>query len=224
MVLQGTTNEVEGTEQAEEQAESTQTEKKPTGKTYTEEDFQRAVSKGLESTQTQLDLRKAEAEKYKAEAAKLELSQKHSQSYIDSLKKEMEKLSSSVDDEELRKAYTSSIASIEREMKIAEREAEVEKKLYDAEMLAWSARMAQKAQELARDYGMDIKDFEDCNTEEEMIDKAKDHKIEQLTKKPEEEPEKPSKFAGAGGGGGGADWKQLPAQQRIDYGLKHMKK
>ena len=160
---QGTLIKVEGTQ------ESTPPETKPTEKG---EDFQRAVSKGLEKMQRQLDLQKAEANKYKAEATKHEAAQKHSQAYIESLKKEMEKLSSSIDDEDVRKAYVSSISSVEREMKIAEREADAESKLYEAEKLAWSARMSQKARELHDETGIEVGELENCQTEEEMEVKA----------------------------------------------------
>ena len=141
--LEGTQSPPEGT------PEPIQEKEKPTLK-YSEGDFQRAVSKGLESTQKQLDLRQSEASKAKAEVEqhKAEIAARDAQ--IGAMQREVDE--ALADDPERREAYINRIAALDREQKIAKKNAEAEDKLYQAEIRLWQAGMGLKAQELDREF------------------------------------------------------------------------
>jgi len=166
----GTETQVEGTEP--EVVQPTEPEPKPTeSKAFaTEADFQRAVSKGLESTTSKLSLAQAEAKKSQAavEQHKAEVAQRDA--YIELLKREVDE--ALTDDPERKQAYTSKLASLEREQKLAKKDADAEDKLYQAEIKVWQAGMGLKAQELDRKYPelkLELKQLiETCATEQEM--------------------------------------------------------
>ena len=190
-------------------------EEKPTLRTYTEEEFGKAQS----SWDRQIALSKAEAKKVSSELEQFKAEQKHSEAYIQSLKEEMARLADASEDPDVKKSYISRMASLEREMKIKQKEAEAERKLYEAEMIAWSARMAQRATALTKETGIDVKELEDCKTEEEMEVKALRFQLG----KPKQE-EKPPKFASPGSGGGGVDFSKLSADEKLNLGFKRFQK
>jgi len=190
--------ELEGTKPLTEGAEEPIQEKeKPTLK-YSEEDYQRSLSKGLQSTQKQLDLRLAEANKAKAEVEQYKAEIAAQQARIESMQTEIDE--ALADDPERRQAYTSRIKALEREQKLAKREAEAEDKLYQAELRVWQAGMGLKAQELAREFpalNLDLKELiSNSATEEEMENKV-------LRLQAKTEPEKPPKFESVVSSGGG---------------------
>ena len=197
-MTQGTEAKVEGVEQAKKQAEPIQLEKEPTGaKTYTEEDFQRAVSKGLESIQRQLDLRNAEAKKAESQVKSKEADLKALQEDLT----ELQKLK--LDDPELMETYTSRKAIRDAQREVDKAKAELEDQRYEAEMQQWKARMDARAIELVKETGIDINEFVGCHTEEEMEVKAL--RWEKARKVSAKEEEKPPKFdSGMRSGGGGA--------------------
>jgi len=170
----GTETQVKGTEPEviEPQVQPTEPEPKPTeSKAFaTEADFQRAVSKGLESNTRQLSLAQAEAKKAQAAVEQhiAEIAQRDA--YIELLRKEVDE--ALTDDPERKQAYTSRLASLEREQKLAKKDAEAEDKLYQAEIKVWQAGMGLKAQDLDRKYPelkLDLKHLiETCATEQEM--------------------------------------------------------
>lgn len=185
----------------EKKAEGTSEEtKKPTLKTYTEVEFKKAQS----SWDKQIALSKAEAKKAGTRAEKSETEKKRSEAYVQSLKEEMVRLAESVEDPEVRKTYTSRIAALEREAGITKRESDAEAKLYEAEQLAWSAGMAQKASEVVRETGIDIKELEECQTQEEMVVKGLRYQLDNPKEeaKPEEKSEFDSGTSTLGGGTG----------------------
>ena len=190
-------------------------EEKPTLRTYTEEEFGKAQS----SWDRQIALSKAEAKKVSSELEQFKAEQKHSEAYIQSLKEEMARLADASEDPDLKKSYISRMASLEREMKIKQKDAEAERKLYEAEMIAWSARMAQRATALTKETGIDVKELEDCKTEEEMEVKALRFQLG----KPKQE-EKTPKFASPGSGGGGVDFSKLSADEKLNLGFKRFQK
>lgn len=220
---QGTNPETKGTEPTPEGATPTEPEGTPTVKTYTEEDFQRAVSKGLENTQKQLDLQRAEAKKAMAEAEQFKAEQESLNAELQDLRSEYDQLSEKQfdDDPEARQAFLSRRAIADEKRKVAKAMAEAEHKLYDAEKLAWSVRMAQKANELHRETGIDTKELEDCQTEEEMEVKALRFQIG----KPKEGPkDKTPKFAGGGGSGEGKDFSKMSADDKLKEGFRRLTK
>ena len=185
-MTQGTTIEIEGAEQAEKQAEPIQSQEKPTGKTYTEEDFQRAVSKGLESIQRQLDLRNAETRKAESQLKSKEADLKAAQEDLAELK------DLKLDDPEFRETYTSKKAIRDAQREVDRAKAELEDQRYEAEMQQWKVRMDAKAIELVKETGIDINEFVGCHTEEEMEVKAL--RWEKANKPAKKEEVKPPKF------------------------------
>ena len=189
-----------------ERVKPTEPSQEPTvGITETEEfrqELRKALGKSTESINRQLSLSQAETRKSRAdvEMHKAQIAARDAQ--LQGLKREVEE--ALVDDPEKRQAYISRIASLEREQKIADKDAKAEKKLYEAELKMWQAGMGLKAQELANEVsGLDPKWLiEGCSTEAEMEVKALRFK---LTKEPEkQEPEKKQKFdSGISSGGGG---------------------
>ena len=205
--------ELEGTKAVPKGAEeATQKPVSPTLK-YSEEDYQRAVSKGLESTQRQLDLRVAEAKKVKAEAEqyKAEITARDAQ--IEAMQREVNE--ALTDDPERMAAYTSRLKALEREQKMAKREAEIEGKVYEAELKLWQAGMGLKAQELAREFphlNLDLKGLiSDSATEAEM-----ETKVLRLASKQEPKPkeEKTPKFESGISSGGGTP--SHPSMDQLD--------
>jgi len=180
---QGTDTKVEG---AEPQAEPIQSQEKPTGKTYTEEDFQRAVSKGLESIQRQLDLRNAETRKAESQLKSKEADLKAAQEDLAELK------DLKLDDPEFRETYTSKKAIRDAQREVDRAKAELEDQRYEAEMQQWKVRMDAKAIELVKETGIDINEFVGCHTEEELEVKAL--RWEKANKPAKKEEVKPPKF------------------------------
>ena len=197
-MTEGTDDETKGIEQTQEgEAKSTQEQKEPTaGRTYTEEDFQRAVSKGLESIQRQLDLRNAETRKAESQLKSKEADLKAAQEDLAELK------DLKLDDPEFRETYTSKKAIRDAQREVDRAKAELEDQRYETEMQQWKVRMDAKAIELAKETGIDINEFVGCHTEEEMEVKAL--RWEKANKPATKEEVKPPKFdSGAGSGGGG---------------------
>ena len=191
MDTQGTDTKVEG---AEPQAEPIQSQEKPTGKTYTEEDFQRAVSKGLESIQRQLDLRNAETRKAESQLKSKEADLKAAQEDLAELK------DLKLDDPEFRETYTSKKAIRDAQREVDRAKAELEDQRYEAEMQQWKVRMDAKAIELVKETGIDINEFVGCHTEEEMEVKALRW---EKANKSAKETGTPKFDSGVGSGGGG---------------------
>jgi len=193
MEEQGTDTKIEEIEQAEEQAESIQSQEKPTVK-YTEEDFQRAVSKGLANIQKQLDLQRTEAQKA---ASQLKVKEADLKTLQEDLA-ELENLK--LDDPDFRETYTSQKTIREAQRKVDVKMAELEAMRDEINTQQWRTRMDKKGAELVKETGIDIDEFVGCQTEEEMEIKA----LRFLVSKKTEEPKKPEKtrFVNLGDGGG----------------------
>jgi len=193
--LEGTIIPPEGTKEATQEKET------PTLK-YSEEDYERAVSKGvskgLESTQRQLDLRQGEVQKLTAEVEQHKAEIATRDARIQAMQKEVDE--ALADDPEKRDSYISRIAGLEREQKIAKKDAEAAEKLYKAELMLWQAGMGLKAQELDAEFpslNLNMKELINTSaTEEEM-----ENKVLRLASK--QEPEKPPKFESGVSSGGG---------------------
>ena len=220
--LEGTENNIEGTKATEKGAPPTQEPKTPTLK-YSEEDFQRSVTKASESTQRQLDLTKAEAQTAKAELGKYTAQIASYEAQIQEMQKEVDEVLT--DDPDRRKAYTSRLANLERERKIAEKDAKAEQKLYDAELRVWQAGMGLKAQELKTEFpdlDLDVKQLiANSVTEEEMENKV----LRLASKQPAKEPEKTPKFdSGISSGGGGRNLENMSGRELIKLGIQQKRK
>ena len=214
--LEGTIIPPEGTKEA------TQEKEMPTLK-YSEEDYERAVSKGvskgLESTQRQLDLRQGEVQKLTAEVERHKAEIVVRDARIQAMQKEVDE--ALADDPEKRDAYISRIKALEREQKLAEKDAEATDKLYKAEIRLWQAGMGLKAQELVREFpnlNLNLKELINTSaTEEEM-----ENKVLRLASK---KPEKPPKFETGVSSGRGVSLKTLEqANEDFNKGLISKKK
>jgi len=200
--VEGVEPKVEGAESALiEKTDATSTQGQPTVVKVTETpEFQKAVSKGLESLTRQLSLQQAEANKERSRAAQLEAEQKYSQALVDSLKEEMNKLATSTEDPELRQAYVSKIAALERDARLAKKEADADRKVAAAEAKEHNLEMALAAKQFMEETGIPLEQIEGCSSVAEMEVKALRFKLTQPSKTEEEEP-KPKFDSGLSSGG-----------------------
>lgn len=202
--LEGGTPAVEGVEPTQlEGTEPTTPKVEPTVSITETPEFRReldrALGKGLASTQSQLSLAQAEARKAQAEVEmhKSQIAARDAQ--LQGLKREVEE--ALVDDPEKRQAYISRIAGLEREQKIAEREAKAEERYLAAEKLAIEVVMNRRIDELVSETGISRSELLGCATEAEAEVKALRFK---MTKEPEaKESEKSPKFDSIVSSGGG---------------------
>ena len=220
---QGTVDEEQGTQPAPPEGKSEAPDSEDTqatARTYTEEDFQRAVSKATQSKDKQLGMKASEAKKFQseAEAANAELLTLNTD--LEDMRKQIDELSEQrfSDDPDALNAYRSKRELDRQRADLKKREAEAEKKLYDAEMLAWSTRMAQKAAELHQETGVPVDDLKNCATEDEMEAKALRWEKQQKNQPPSD-PDTPT-FAttDTGAGRGGA----RTLEERVDARLRRL--
>ena len=180
-------------------------------KTYTEKEFRhevdKAVGKGLESTNRQLSLRKKEVETAKAE---LEEYKSTTSAQIDDLRaehedriREHEEALRAVDDETIKKSYTDRISLAKREREAARKEKTASDKLFKAETLVHQTGLEAEAKILSEETGIPIKDLEDCNTKDEMQVKALRYQLKQPAKEKPQETEEPKFDSGTSSGSGG---------------------
>jgi len=237
--LEGKEPQVEGAEPTPEQegAEPTKPEGDTTvGKTYTEAEFRKeldkALGKGLESTNRQLSLRKKETDAAKAE---LEEYKATTTAQLDDLRadledriREHEEALKAVDDETIRKSYTDRVALNKKERGTARREKDAEAKLLKAEKLVFEAGLEKladsKVKEL-KELGYDTKDLvkalEDCKNEYEIENTALRYQLTRTPKKvePQKEEEETPKFDSGRSGSGSseisAEWAEKASME--DY-------
>ena len=192
-------------------------------KTYTEKEFRaeldRALGKGLESTNRQLSLQKKEVATAKAA---LEEYKATTTAQLDDLRAELEDRArehaealKAVDDDTIRKSYTDRTALAKREREAARREKVIEDKLYKAEMLVHNTGLEKLAGIKVKEFkeaGYDTKDLEKelegCNTEDEIEIASLRYQLSRAPGKKAEsqkegEEETPKFLGGAPSGGGG---------------------
>lgn len=177
--LEGTEPLAEGTKPTPSEAEAaTQKEDKSTVSITGTPEFRaaldKALGKGLESTNRQLSLQKAEAAKAKAEAEAHKASLQVLEAELHALQSQHDALVKQqfADDPEARQAYIDKRALAEEKRIVAKDKADAQNKLYEAEKLAWSVGMARKSIELVKETGIDPKELDECHTEDEMEVKA----------------------------------------------------
>ncbi len=221
---QGTENKVE------EVVEPTPPNEEPT--VYkTEEDYNKAlqtgVSKGLESIQRQLDLRRTETDTAKAETAKEKSERESVSAELQDLKGELQTITDAIEDGDVKRGVLSKSALGEERRKNLKLKAEAEQKLYDVEVKAWRTGMDAKAKKLVEETGIDINEFIGCNTEADMEVKALRYSIAnpKSTGDPKKDDEKKApQFAGAGEDGKGVDLNALSSTELIARGVSKMNK
>ena len=177
-----------------EEVKSTQIVETPTVRTYTQKELDEAVGKGNSSLNQQIALQRQANEATKAELEQFKSQDAVREAHIQALKKEVEEALS--DDPDRQKAYTSRIVNLEREQKIAQREAAAEKKLLEAGTKEQNILLATRAREIMEETGVPLDDIKGCATEQEMRIKAYEF---QLAKKnePVEEAKPAPKFDSA---------------------------
>jgi len=151
----------------------------------------KAVGKGVSSIQQQLSLQRQTAETAKAAEEEAKANTSILEAEILDLKKQQDDLAALqfADDPAAMGAFKDRRAIADERRELAKKTAIAERKLGEAEKLAWSAGMARKADSLVKETGIDVKELEKCQTEEEMEVVALRF---QLAKGPEKE-EKPVK-------------------------------
>jgi len=151
----------------------------------------KAVGKGVSSIQSQLSTQKQVAEAAKAAEEEAKANTSILEAEIQDLKKQQDDLAALqfADDPAAMGAFKDRRAIADERRELAKKTAVAERKLGEAEKLAWSAGMARKADSLVKETGIDVKELEKCQTEEEMEVVALRF---QLAKGPEKE-EKPVK-------------------------------
>jgi len=220
--LKGATPQVEGVKPtSEKEAEPTTPKVEPTVRTYTQKELDEAVGKGVSSIQSQLSLSKAEASRERAEAEQHKANVAAFEAELQDLQRQHDDLVTKqfADDPEARQAYVDRRAITDERRKLTKEKAEAERKLYDAEKLAWSVGMARKADALVKETGIDSKELENCQTEEEMEVRA----LRFERSKKVEEPEKTPKFDSGISSGSGGNWRDLSPDEKVLRGLSQKK-
>ncbi|KKK69057.1 hypothetical protein LCGC14_2937850 [marine sediment metagenome] len=220
---QGTKTESEETE------ESTQEKKEPTGY-KTEKEYNKAlqtgVSKGLESIQRQLDIRRTETDTAKSETGKEKSVRQGLELELKDLHDEILAITSAIEEPAVKKGALSKSALGDERRRVIRITAEAEQKLADVEVKTWRLGMDAMGKKLVTETGIDINEFIGCKTEADMEVKALRYSIANPKKSDEkeesEEKETKDKFAG-GGTSGGKTFKELSPEDKISRVLNKLK-
>jgi len=189
--------------------ELTQAEGEPTvGKTYTQKDFDKALGKGLESTNRLLSLRD---KAITAKTAELEELKSTLSAQIEDLKAELgdsqdehREALKALDDPDIKTSYTDRIVLKKREREAARQEKTATDKLYKAEKLVHSQGLEAKAKVLHEETGVPLEDLKGCETDDEMEVKALRYQVTKaIEQKPPQEQEEEKFLSGASSGSGG---------------------
>jgi len=220
---------VEGTDQKAKVEETTQVEEK--NPTESEEKstvpitetpefrtaLDKALGKGLESTNRQLSAAQAEANQAKAT---VELNK----SLMEDYEKRMTELEEAkfADDPEALNGFRDSKKLELRNKKADLRDAEQDTRQAELDALRWAITMHDKATELQKQYEVPMSALELCTSEEQMVKIAEAFpKVGE--KKPSKEVEDDHFDSGGTGGTRGVEWRKLSPQGQIAYGLKQKK-
>ena len=188
-------------------------------KTYTQSELDKAIGKGLESTNKQLSLREkaiatltAELDELKSTStAKIE----DLQSNLEDIQDEHRDALKAVDDLDIKASYTDRTAMRKREREVARQEKIAEDKLKKAETLVYKQGLEAKAKLLHEETGIPLKELDECKTDDEMEVKSLRYQLSHPNEKPQEKEE--SKFdSGISSGGGEGDISKLPIDERIN--------
>jgi len=209
---------------------ATQPEGEPTvGITETPEfrkELDRALGKGLESTNRQLSIQKATADAMKAEAEMLKATQAKYKEDIESMEREIEKLAEArfMDDPDALKGYKNSRAIELKEKQVRLKEEKLNLVEAEQEAFRYALRMNEKANDLQKKHNVPREVLEACTSEEQM------EKIAQSF--PEIKPDdgkgeavvQATKFASGMSSSGNEGWRGLSPNEKILYALSHPQK
>jgi len=169
------------------------------GKTYTEEEFQKAQS----GWGRQVTLAKAEVKQVKAEALEAKLLKDQAEAELVAIQREHEDMLT--DDPEKRQAYSDRRAIARAKADLARKEAELQRKDYEAEQKIQSAALAVKAVEVSRETGIPISELENCSTEAGMENAGLKFQLAKIEEKGTETPP-PVIDSAVSSATGGAEW------------------
>ncbi len=144
----------------------------------------KALGKGLESTNRQLSVQRAVADSAKAEVDAAKASVSAIETELKDLHRQHDDLVTKqfADDPEARQAYVDKRAIAEEKKELAKERFQVKKEAETAALDASSAILQRRALELSRETGIDVKELDNLD-EVSMVEKALRF---QLTKEPEE--------------------------------------
>ena len=185
--------------------------------TYTQKQYDEGVGKGSASINRQLSVSKAETKAAQAEVARYKADGDSYQERMQALTKEVE--DALVDDPEKRKAYISNIASLEREQKLAKREAETEATRLANERSVTEVFMNRKIDTMVTETGVAREDLMDCQNEAEVEAKALRFQIANPKESGKEEGT-PEFDTTTSSGSGGVDLSKLSARELLVLGEK----
>jgi len=212
------TQEKEVEKQTEPQEQST------VGKTYTQEDFDKAVGKSTASLQQQISLTKQQLKAIEVERNSHKSSLGKMDEDIKFLENKLLTVASDKfgGDEEAIAGFKNSLAlELERRKFLREKEA-FEKQREERDVVAYAQMLEKKALDLQKKYQVPSDLLEMCTTEEQM-DKLAQAFPEVSSSQPAEKEEEPSKFD-SGITGGGASLAGLSAEERLARALSKMDK
>lgn len=164
MVIEGANAQAEGEQSTSEKGiESTPQTAEPTVKTYTETEFQRAVSKGLESTTKQLSKAQTETDKASKSTKALE-------AQVSSLQGEYDRLAEKqfAEDPAAREAFLDRKSIADEQRKLDKERAELSSEKETRDLEVWQIGMNRRADELVKETGVSLDSLKDCKTETEM--------------------------------------------------------
>jgi len=209
MALEGEVTKVEGAESTQtEVAKPTESKKQPTVDVTKTDEFRReldkALGKGLESTNRQLSSAKAEAERIKAEAEVDKATLALMEDERKALAEERDRLAEErfADDPEALKGYRQIKAIELREKKLALKEKELTLKESEQAEKAFKITKAEIAVELQKQYKVPNKVLQECISEEQMRNIASAFP---LVEEEQEETKEPNFDTGISSGSGGGE-------------------
>ena len=188
---------------------------KPTVKLEETPEFRRSLAKSTESLTRQFNLHKAAAESAQAELEQYKQELAERDSRIQQIEREHEEylIRNADDPEAARRAYTDRKAIADEKRALAKREADLAKKVLEAEWQSWAGAKALKIVELRAQYQVPQEALDDCVTLEQMEKIAK-HFPEVGEKESEKQPKFDSNLST-----GGRSWRDLSPDEKIAKGL-----
>ncbi|MAF43119.1 MAG: hypothetical protein CMI54_02970 [Parcubacteria group bacterium] len=214
--------EVEPTSKVEE-AKPTEPAVKPTVRTYSQDELDKAVGKGTASIQTQATIARQEAVAAKAELEAQKAAQTKREDDIQFLEKKLDSLADErfSEDPETLKGFKNTLAMELRERKLVAKDEAL--KLVEAEQEGFrqAYRLGEKNLEIKKKYEVPAGVLEACTNEEQMETIAKAFPEIGETKV---EPEKKPKFDSLTGTGSGATYSKDTPDETLKQAFRQKKK
>lgn len=149
-------------------------------------EFREALREAQSGWDRKIASMKAETSQAKLDAADAKASSESAKAELQALQAEHDEAMSRFlgDDPDAKQSYLDKKKIDEARRQVTKKEAEADRKLYEAERLVWSVNMARKAQALSTETGIPMEDLEACHTEEAMEVKALRYQMKQKAEQP----------------------------------------